>query len=394
MTIDLEDMGNGMSLFGRGPHFSLRAWFGKVLHRIWYPSSETPTMAQMLRGLRFASVLYGRLSQRRQRRTRVSGACRRLSVPVISVGNLVVGGTGKTPLTMWLVNHLQGLGISVAVLSRGYGRSSKGVSQVLIGPDLQGSAGQFGDEPVLMATKLSGAPVWVGRHRSQSGKAAIEQNGAQLLILDDGYQHWGLQRDLDLVLVDGSMPWGNGYLLPLGPLREPVEHLDRAHAIVITHRQGNTQECLGLRDQLKQRFPDKPLFTCHFRPAETHWGLNGPSVPWEVVNQHPAVVFAGIAKPDSFFQMAQEMGVRSVLNLSFADHHWYQREDFVRILAPVLAGEACWLLTTEKDAVRLPASVRDLVVTLAVEVDFGEDHDRFVDYLNQWWKRISCTRKK
>jgi tetraacyldisaccharide 4'-kinase len=151
---------------------------------------------------------------------------------------------------------------------------------------------------------------------------------------------------------------------------------------------------LGLRDQLKQRFPDKPLFACHLRPTQPHWGLDGPSVPWEFVNRHPAMVFAGIAKPDPFFQTTREMGVRGVLNLRFTDHHCYQREDLVRILAPVLAGEARWLLTTEKDAVRLPASVRDLVATVAVEVDFGEDHVRFMEYLNQWWQSMRCPRKQ
>jgi tetraacyldisaccharide 4'-kinase len=349
-------------------------------------------MARILRGLRAISTLYGLLSQRRQHRTRVSGACRRLPVPVISVGNLVVGGTGKTPLTIWLANHLQGLGITVAVLSRGYGRSSKGVAQVLVGSDLESAARQFGDEPTLMATKLSNSPVWVGRHRSESGKRAIEKSGAQLLILDDGYQHWGLDRDLDLVLVDAKMPWGNGHLLPLGPLREPVENLHRAHAIVITDREGNPKECLGLRDKLQDRFPDKPLFTCHFHPTQPHWGLDGPSMPWEIMNRHPAVVFAGIAKPDPFFQVAREMGVHSALNLRFTDHHCYQPADLARILAPVLAGEAHWLLTTEKDAVRLPASVRDLVATVAVEVDFGEDHVRFTDYLNQWWQSMYSPR--
>jgi tetraacyldisaccharide 4'-kinase len=295
---------------------------------------------------------------------------------------------------VWLANHLQSLGIAVAVLSRGYGRSSKGVAQVLVGSDLESAARQFGDEPTLMATKLLNTPVWVGQHRSQSGRAAIKESGAQLLILDDGYQHWGLDRDLDLVLVDARMPWGNGHLLPLGPLREPVEHLDRAHAIIITHRDGDPEECLGLRDQLHQRFPGKPLFTCRFHPAQPRWGLNGPGVPWEFVNRHPAVVFAGIAKPDPFFQAVREMGVRSVLNLSFADHHCYRRADLVRILKPVRAGEANWLLTTEKDAVRLPASVLDLVATVAVEVDLGEDHVRFMDYLNQWWQNMRCPRRQ
>jgi tetraacyldisaccharide 4'-kinase len=384
----------GMRSFQRGQYFSLRTWLGTALHRIWYLSPEPAAVARILRALHGTSLLYDRLSQRRRQRARLSGACRRLPVPVISVGNLVVGGTGKTPLTMWLADHLQGQGITVAVLSRGYGRSSKGVAQVVVTPDLAGAARQFGDEPTLMATKLSNSPVWVGRQRSQSGKAAIKENGAQLLILDDGYQHWGLDRDLDLVLVDAEMPWGNGHLLPLGPLREPVEHLDRAHAIVITHREGNPENCLELRDQLQQRFPAKPLFACRFHLAPPRWGLDGSSVPREFVNRHPAVVFAGIAKPDPFFQVAWEMGVHSALNLRFADHHYYQPADLARILAPVLAGEAHWLLTTEKDAVRLPASVRDLVATVAVELDFGEDHVRFLDYLNQWWQGMQSPRKR
>ncbi|HAA04725.1 MAG TPA: tetraacyldisaccharide 4'-kinase, partial [Syntrophobacteraceae bacterium] len=309
-------------------------------------------MADILHWLRGSSALYGKLCQRRQRRIGTSGGRRRLPVPVISVGNLVVGGTGKTPLTMWLAKQLQDRGISLAVLSRGYGRSAKGVSKVLLESDLRCSTERFGDEPVLMATRLSRVPVWVGRQRSRSGEAAIRQSGAQLLILDDGYQHWGLERDLDVVLVDAKSPWGNGHLLPLGPLREPSEHLNRAHVIVITHRQGDTQRGMELRDQLQQRFPRKPVFVCHLRPSGTRWGLDGATVPVEIMSRYPAVVFAGIGRPESFFQTAQRMGVRSALNLVFPDHHAYQRSDVEQILAPVFAGKARWLLTTEKDAVR------------------------------------------
>ncbi len=311
-----------------------------------------------------------------------------LPVPVISVGNLVVGGTGKTPMSMWLANHFRAQGLSVAVLSRGYGRGSKEVSQVLLEPDLRDASRLYGDEPVLMAARLAGVAVWVGRRRSLSGRAAIEQNGAQLLILDDGFQHWGLHRDLDLVLVDAGRPWGNGCLLPLGPLREPVEHLARAHAIIVTRVQ-NDNKSLGLCQELRQRFPEKPLFTCRYRPAGGRWGLVGPKAPWEVLSKQPAVVFAGIAKPDSFFRMVQNIGVESVLNLSFADHHHYRQEDLERIMAPVLAGEARWLITTEKDAVRLPNVLRELVVTLTVELDFGEDLGPFVNFLGQWWNQMN-----
>ena len=170
----MEDNAAGMRSFGCGQYSSLRTWLGTALHRIWYLSPEPAAVARILCALRATSMLYDRLSQRRWQRARLSGACRQLPVPVISVGNLVVGGTGKTPLTMWLADHLQGQGITVAVLSRGYGRSSKGVAQVVAPPDLAGAARQFGDEPTLMATKLSNSPVWVGRQRSQSGKAAIK----------------------------------------------------------------------------------------------------------------------------------------------------------------------------------------------------------------------------
>ena len=305
-----------------------------------------------------------------------------LPVPVISVGNLVVGGTGKTPMSMWLADHFRHQGRRVAVLSRGYGRSSTEVSEVFLGPHLCRLAERFGDEPVLMSVKLGGAPVWVGRSRYLSGLAAIDRGGAELLILDDGFQHWSLHRNLDLVLLDANNPFGNGWLLPLGPLREPVEHLARAHAIILTHAEDvlKTQE---LQHQLHLSFADKPVFSCQYRVVAARWGLHGPTVPWEVLRDLPVVVFAGIARPESFFRMVQALGVRVVAGFAFPDHHPYQAQDLRSVLAPFIAGDARLLLTTEKDAVRLPAELQEKVVTLAVEVDFGEDRSRFVAFLDQ-----------
>ncbi len=331
---------------------------------------------------RITSTVY-RLAYEYQRERAVKRRPRtHLPVGVISVGNLVVGGTGKTPMSMWLARHFQHAGYHVAVLSRGYGRSSGQVEEVKLDKDWRTLAGRYGDEPVLMSLKLGEIPIWVGRNRLLGGEMAIEKSGAQFLILDDGFQHWPMERDLDLVLLDANNPFGNGWLLPLGPLREPVQQLERAQALIITQAHDVAKK-LELQRELGRLFPGKPLFACRYRVVAARLGLDGPVVPWETLRNQPVVVFAGIAKPESFFQMVAGLGVRIVDRFGFPDHHLYLPQDLTTLFASVAAARANLLLTTEKDAVRLPMELRKNVVTLAVDLDFEEDYFRFVSFLRE-----------
>src|SRR5205085_4362272 len=164
--------------------------------------------------------------------------CRALGVPVISVGNLTVGGTGKTPTVELVVRTLLELGHRPAVLSRGYGRRSHGIRVVADSSSLRLGGDEGGDEPVLLARRLPGVPVIVGTHRYAAGREAVERFGVSAIVLDDGFQHRTLAKDLEIVMARARAPWGNGRLLPGGPLREPLAALARAHLIVVTGARG------------------------------------------------------------------------------------------------------------------------------------------------------------
>jgi len=304
---------------------------------------------------------------------------RALPVPVVSVGNLVAGGTGKTPFTLWLALFLKDLGWSPAILSRGYGRSGGDTCRVMLDgkPDLW--TGQYGDEPVLLARRAPEIPVWVGGDRRQSGKAAVDR-GADVLILDDGFQHLALQRYLDIVLMDAERPWGNGRLLPRGPLREPIEHLERADALVLTRAQKASGPG-GPGPPPGFPLPSRPVFSCRYRLAGFGTGSSGGMIPPESLRGERVIAFAGIARPDSFFDSLRAAGIHPLQCLPYADHHPYGEADTRAILEPARKLRASFLLTTEKDWVRLPGELRQVALAAVLEMDFGSDLPRIRAFL-------------
>ncbi|MGV8073871.1 MAG: tetraacyldisaccharide 4'-kinase [Syntrophobacteraceae bacterium] len=308
---------------------------------------------------------------------------RKRSLPafVISIGNLVAGGTGKTPFTLWLSRYFREKGRQHAILSRGYGRSSGEAGRVPIEGETLSLAKRFGDEPVLMAKKSCPIPVHVGRDRWTSGMRAMESTGADLFILDDAFQHLSLERDMDIVLLDSGNPFGNGELLPLGPLREPVRHLERADAIILT-RADNPEILENTRRQIEGLFPQKPLFACRHRLRGLRSGLSGDRVSFSALGNRPAVAFAGIARPEAFFQSLRESGVFLSQCLGFPDHHWYGKSDISLLMQSVRENHASFLITTEKDFVRLPALLQDITLTVELDLDFGSDYDALCSYLD------------
>ena len=347
----------------------LRFWHGPGPPRI--PAALGPFLSLSRR-------LYAAGLARSQQRALL----RRRSLPafVISVGNLTSGGTGKTPLTLRLAAWMRELGSRTAILSRGYGRCGGETVPAPQGGDAASHVLLFGDEPVLMARKLPDVPVWVGPDRWTSGMAAIGSSGARVLLLDDGFQHLALARNLDLVLLDAENPFGNGLLLPLGPLREPPEHLQRADAIVLT-RAEDPHAAAATHSLLTRMFPGKPLFTCTHRLSALKAGLGGHEIALPFTVARPVVAFAGIARPDSFFRSLEAAGMTLVGRFPFPDHHRYAPRDIEMLLDGVRKTGACFLVTTEKDAVRLPASFLSWVVTAGVEVDFGEESRDFFEYI-------------
>ncbi len=275
-----------------------------------------------------------------------------LDAKIISVGNITVGGTGKTPMVERLARLLMENGYNIAVLSRGYRRKKKNTMIVSDRNGLKATPEEAGDEPILLAKKLPGIPVVVGRNRRETGKKAAEMWKCDVLILDDGFQYMGLKKDLDLVLIDSQNPWGNGKLLPAGPLREPLSELKRAHAVVFTRVNENRNIKASM--QRVQEIISAPIFHSVHQPSTWVSLSKGDNFPLNFLKGKKVVAFAGIGNPDSFEKSLTEIGVETVDFIRYRDHYWYKQKDLDQLTLMAEQKGAMALVTTEKDGVRLP----------------------------------------
>ncbi|MGB9205478.1 MAG: tetraacyldisaccharide 4'-kinase [Terriglobales bacterium] len=269
---------------------------------------------------------------------------RRLEQPVVSVGNLSAGGSGKTPFVIALGELLKARGIRFDVLSRGYGRKTRGV--LVVDPD--GNAADFGDEPLLIARRL-GVPVVVGESRYAAGRLAERKFQSQLHVLDDGFQHRSLARDFDMVLMTERD--FSDRVLPSGRLREPLSSLARADAVVLPAGLAVDHPALQ----------QKPIWR-----IKREFVL--PSMPTA------PVVFCGIARPEQFFAQVRAAGVTPAAEIVFRDHHAYDRSDVERLLAMRVKLSAGGFLTTEKDAVNLESLQADLMPFAIAALRLTLDH--------------------
>jgi tetraacyldisaccharide 4'-kinase len=277
---------------------------------------------------------------------------RRLPCGVVSIGNLTVGGTGKTPAVAYAVDTLAALGARPAVVSRGYGRRSRGVQVVADGRSIVLAPEEAGDEPFLLARRLESVPVIVGENRYHAARLAVDRFGASAIVLDDGFQHRSLVKDVEIVLARGTYPWGNGRLFPAGPLREPLESLARADLIVASGL-GPDDAFQEVTEAGDRYAPGVPIVAARHEPAEC-WRAPGLAVgPAAALAGRRLVGFAGIAYPEAFGRTLAEVGVAVAEFVPFADHHWYRQEDLGRLAARAEALGAEGLVTTEKDWVRL-----------------------------------------
>jgi tetraacyldisaccharide 4'-kinase len=286
----------------------------------------------------------------------------RLSRPVISVGNLTAGGTGKTPMTMHLAQLIVDLGYKPVILSRGYkGQYADKALAVGDGREVLAGAKLAGDEPYLMASLLDAVPVVVGRDRYYAGRLAIERFDPDLLLLDDGFQHLKLHRDLNLLLLDASQPFGNSHLLPRGPLREPAQALLRADAVVLTRSEGLPVFYTRLSRTLRPR----PLFLAEHTPIIRGVVPAGISctgdfnqmqwIPYTKIGvSRKHLVFSGLAHNDLFHRSIHKLGYTITETLQFDDHHAYRQVDVDRICTMATQIGAEGLITTDKDFVRIP----------------------------------------
>jgi tetraacyldisaccharide 4'-kinase len=293
-----------------------------------------------------------------------------LGVQVITVGNLTVGGTGKTPVVEKFARVLTDQGRKVAILSRGYRSKPPPLAQrwknkllfqeevipprvVSDGKSLLLNSEDAGDEPYMLASNLKDVVVLTDKDRVKSGRYAIEQFGCDTLLLDDGFQYWKLAgRRRDIVLVDAQQPFGNEHLLPRGTLREPPEHIRRADTIFITKSDGETA---GLRARIRKHNPSAGIIEC------VHWPLffenvfnpeQREQIGW--LKGKKVATLSGIAQPESFEQSLVQQGAELVYTKRFADHHRFNQQEILNTINRAKKRRADVILTTQKDAVRFP----------------------------------------
>lgn len=315
---------------------------------------------------------------------------------VISVGNITLGGTGKTPVVERLARLLHSRGRKVAIVSRGYRRKVgprwrrfkeklRGAPTTRVVSDGQNillNSLVAGDEPYMLASNLDGVPVVINRNRIKGALYAIRRFKADTIILDDGLQHIGLKRDLDIVLIDANRPFGNGYIFPRGILREPIRNLSRADLLVITKALPGAQE--ELKTQLKQYNQRAQILECHHAPVYLYDVRTSIKASLDFIRGMKAATLAGIADPGGFEEMLISLGVKVILSRRFADHHIYSQQELIDVLNKAARRGAEILLTTEKDAVRFPRLPKGTipVFSLKVRIDsVDKDSDIEVEIL-------------
>ena len=319
------------------------------LERIWYPRAGSRTAPPA--ALRVAAALHAlAASARAGAYDRGLLAVKHLPVPCISVGNLSVGGTGKTPLVAWLVEALSALGARPAVVSRGYGGSARGPERVTAAGGVD-AARRFGDEPTLLAARYPDVPVVVGRDRHAAGLLAVDPGGATVVVADDAFQHRRLARDIDIAVLDASRGLGNGCQLPAGPLRESPGSLARA-GFVVLNRVGAASDLMGLRRLVAQLAPRASLAEADF--AFAGWRDARTGAPAELPAGAAVYAFSGIANPGSFRRTLEVLGVSVAGEEVFRDHHPYGAREIERLQRAAAASGAAAAVTTAKDAVRIP----------------------------------------
>ena len=294
-----------------------------------------------------------------------------LPCKVISIGNLTLGGTGKTPTVISVAGLLARNRKRPVVISRGYGRENE--SEILVvadGRSVLVNARIGGDEPTLIASKLPGVPVVVGSKRYDAALHALQTFHSDVVILDDGFQHQQLKRDLDIVLVDAADPFGKGKLFPAGILREPITALARAHAVIIT-RVEQAKDLAALRSII-ERSTQARIFTSRYQPIDLVDCSSGESKPLSALRGAKTLVFSGIARPTSLTALLRSLGADIVSESAFPDHHAYTRSDLAELFKRAADARVSLIVTSEKDMVRLKDVRPEGIWALRIELSIQE----------------------
>ncbi|MBM4300434.1 MAG: tetraacyldisaccharide 4'-kinase [Deltaproteobacteria bacterium] len=331
----------------------MRLYWHNLFRRLHGDRGAGPPPGPVLcTGAAVLARLYGLgASGRRALYARGLRKARRLPAPVVSVGNLTVGGAGKTPVVAFLARLWRDRGKRVAILSRGYGGRSRSVTCISDGQNTYGKPPEVGEEPYWLARTLPGVAVYTGACRYAAGMAAWEKCKPDLFLLDDGFQHFQLHRDLDLVLLDAASPFGNGHLLPRGPLREPLAALAAAQSLILTRFDRERHQAQFAT--IHRAFPDKPLLTATIAPLSVTAYPGGQAQAPAALRHQALMAFAGLARPEVFAATLQALGVDLKGFRIFPDHHAFSHEELDNLTETARALGAGGLVTTGKDWARL-----------------------------------------
>lgn len=372
---------------------ALQVYLYKLVH-----GEEPGILAVFLLGLlRVFSMLYG-LGVRIKLYLYRSGFLKqhKLDCKVISLGNITVGGTGKTPTAQRLSTIIREMGYRVVILNRGYRAGWSGdVGVVSDGNKIYMTVTEAGDEAYLLAKSLPGIPVVIGKNRILTGEYAVKELKADVIILDDGYQHWQLARDLDIVLIDALNMFGNNFLLPRGTLREPLANLARAQVFLLTKVDQSTDDSRDIILSTLARYHNNALIVesihqpkCFVEIEEWYKGLQMNDVALETIRDKKVVALSAIGNPSSFEQTILDIGVAEVCGVRYTDHHDYTMAEMQEIMQRGVDEKAYALITTEKDAVKIPPefihSDRPLpLYVLSIAVHFTEGYEDLMELIKK-----------
>lgn len=370
-----------------------------IFKRIISGQTNDPLTAAARGGLGLLSKIYEAGVNRRNDKFDADEGVTHAGVPVISVGNITAGGTGKTPMVRYVCEYLEQKEFQPAILSRGYKAAYNaqpivvsGKGQILVTPKVSG------DEPYLLAKGLDKTSVIIGRNRAVSGKLAVSELQSDILVLDDGFQHRRLARDLDIVLIDAVQPFGYEHVLPRGLLREPMESLKRAQVIVLTKTDLVPKDILfGIKNRIKTMVPYLPIFETIHKPLAVQtidqWERSSEDfVDSEEVKKHKLLAMSGIGNPESFKATLDGLGFNTIESMDFGDHHDYTTDDLIKLWTKIFGLGATAVITTEKDAVKLSQlpAIRDFklpIYVLPVGIEFTSNEQEFLEIIDRIGKK-------
>ncbi len=302
---------------------------------------------------------------------------------VITIGNLTLGGTGKTPTVCLIAKHFKESGFRTAVICRGYrGKNTDAPMVVSDQIKVLMDSESAGDEAYMLARKLSSIPVLVGKNRVLASKMACDLFNCEIIILDDGFQHLKLKRDTDVVLINSKNPFGNGFMLPRGILREPLKALERADIILLTKKNQADTESQELENTIRLHNQNAPIFKSFYKPVSLRKTSNNNKIDPDLLKKKNISCFCSIGDPESFISMLKKMGFTLTDKIIFPDHHQYNIPDYKKL--KTISKNSDYLITTEKDVAKIKPDMLQIDKLAVLEiVEIIDNTELFLKILSE-----------